>query len=93
MTERQRWTSLVLSLVLGLGGAVYTNVLYTDRVDRRRAEAEQRAAQERAAQSEQNRQVICRIALGQADAFSDATSKIGKDARQAWLDLAAQLRC
>jgi len=93
MTERTRWLLLVLTLIVGLGGAVYGNVLYTNGVDQRRAAAERRAADDRTAQSEQARLIFCRVALTQAEAFKDATSQVGRDARQGWLDLAALLRC
>lgn len=37
LTERARWLLLVLSLILGFGGLTFGGILYTDRVDKRRA--------------------------------------------------------
>jgi hypothetical protein len=68
-------------VALALGGYGYINY-----VDHRRVESE------RASQA-QTRLIVCQIALGQADAFREASSPVGVQAREGWLALARQFRC
>jgi hypothetical protein len=90
---RRSWAYLALCqalmfIMLGLGGYGYTNY-----VDQRRADDERRAAAERQRQAEETRLIVCQVALGQADAFREATSPTGQQARAGWLKLAQQLHC
>jgi len=68
-------------IALALGGYGYTNY-----VDQRRVEGERE-------NQAKTRLIVCQIALGQADAFREATSTIGQQAREGWLALARQFRC
>lgn len=92
MTRRQ-WAQLAIMqaamfVLLAYGGFAYTNY-----VDQQRARDERRAAAARAEQAELTRRTICQIAIGQAEAFRDATSPTGQQARDGWLTLAQQMRC
>jgi predicted negative regulator of RcsB-dependent stress response len=90
---RKQLSYLCLTLFVGFLLVGLGNVGYTQHVDHQRTKAERAAAAARAAQSEQMRQIVCRVAQRQAEAFRDATSPVGQDARQGWLDLAAQMNC
>lgn len=92
MTRRQ----LAYLCVCLFGGFLLVglaNVGYTNYVDQQRTRAERAAAASRAEQNEQTRLIVCRIAQRQAEAFKDAQSPAGQDARQGWLDLAVQFHC
>jgi hypothetical protein len=68
-------------LALALGGYGYINY-----VDQRRVAAQH-------ANDKQTRLIVCQIALGQADAFREASSQTGIQAREGWLALARQFHC
>lgn len=76
------------AVAIGIG-----NVVYTDRVDGRRAHAAAVAEQARRAAAEQNRMLVCTLALAQAEAFKDATGEAGRKSHDAWAALAARFGC
>lgn len=78
----------VALLVVGVG-----NVAYTNGVDsRRRAEATEQD-RERARAGEQTRQLVCSLAVAQAEAFSDATSPAGQKSLAAWRAMSDRFHC
>lgn len=76
------------AVVIGIG-----NVVYTNRVDERRAHAAAQVDVARRAAAEQNRQLVCSLALAQAEAFQDATSEPGRKSRAAWVAMAERFNC
>ncbi len=76
------------AVVIGVG-----NVAYTNRVDERRAHAAAQVEVARHAAAEQNRLLVCSLALAQAEAFQDATSEPGRKSREAWLALVERFNC
>ncbi len=78
----------VAAVVIGVG-----NVAYTNRVDERRAQAAAQVDIARRAAAEQNRLLVCSLALAQAEAFKDATSDPGRKSREAWTALAERFHC
>jgi hypothetical protein len=91
--SRRQLVYLCICLFGGFLLVGLANVGYTNYVDQQRTKSERAAAVSRAEQGEQTRLIVCRIALRQADAFKDAQSSAGQEARQGWLDLAAQFHC
>lgn len=80
--------AVLAALLVGVG-----NVAYTNSVDgRRRAEVAQQAAA-RAQVQEQTRQLVCQLAIAQADAFSDATSAAGQKSLAAWRAMTERFHC
>ncbi len=92
MTRRQL-AYLCFCLFAGFLLVGLANVGYTNYVDQQRTRAERASAASRAEQGEQTRLIVCRIAQRQAEALKDVQSPAGLDARQGWLDLAAQFHC
>jgi hypothetical protein len=79
--------ALVTALALAIG-----NVAYSNHLDgRQRAEAA-RAVAARSEAAERSRFVVCRVAIEQAEALTEATGA-GIKARQAWIDLQAEFHC
>jgi cytochrome c5 len=67
------------------------------RATARAVDSERRAREDAAAQSratgEVVRQAFCTMVIAQENVFSDATSKVGKNAADAWHDLGILFRC
>jgi hypothetical protein len=80
--------AVVAALLVGVG-----NVAYTNSVDHKREASRVAVEHERAALAEQNRQLVCALAIAQADAFQDATSPAGQKSRDAWLAMADRFHC
>lgn len=76
------------AVVIGIG-----NVVYTNRVDERRARAAEQVDIARRATAEQNRQLVCSLAVAQAEAFQDATSEPGRKSRAAWMAMVERFNC
>ena len=76
------------AVAIGVG-----NVYYTNRVDARRAHAAAQVEVARRAAAEQNRLLVCSLALAQAEAFQDATSDPGRKSREAWLAMVERFNC
>jgi hypothetical protein len=80
--------SIAAMIAIGVG-----NVAYTNRVDeQRRAEASVQA-QARQVAGEQTRQLVCSLAVAQAEAFRDATSDPGRRSRDAWQAMIDRFAC
>lgn len=80
--------AVLAALLVGVG-----NVAYTNSVDaHRRAEAV-RQERARAAAGEQTRQLVCQLAMAQADAFSDAASDAGQKSLAAWRAMLVRFNC
>jgi hypothetical protein len=80
--------SVIAILVIGIGNVAYSN--YLDERSHREARQLEIA---RADVAEQNRRLVCSLAVAQAEAFKDATSAPGQKSRDAWLALAARFNC
>lgn len=76
------------ALAIGIG-----NVYYTNRVDERRAAAARQVETARAAVAEQNRQLVCSLALAQGEALQDAATEAGRKSHDAWIALAIRFNC
>lgn len=76
------------AVAIGIG-----NVAYTNRVDARRAHAAEQVEIARRTAAEQTRQLVCTLALAQAEAFRDATSEPGRKSHDAWQAMIDRFHC
>jgi hypothetical protein len=80
--------SVLAALLIGVGNVAYSNYL-----DERSHREARQLEQTRAQVAEQTRQLVCSLAMAQAEAFKGATSLPGQKSRDAWLALAARFKC
>jgi predicted negative regulator of RcsB-dependent stress response len=80
--------AVIAAVAIGVG-----NVYYTNRVDERRARAAAQVEIARQAVAEQNRQLVCSLALAQAEALQDATSEPGRKSYAAWRAMVDRFHC
>lgn len=92
MTRRQL-SYLCVVLAVGYLLSVAAGIGYTNHVDQRQRADAAHAAAEREQGQAQTRAIVCKVALGQAEAFRDAATPAGRESRDNWLALAAQLHC
>lgn len=87
------WMVMALIVVPLVAVSTIINLRATARaVDSERRAREDAAAQSRAT-GEVVRQAFCTMVIAQENVFSDATSKVGKNAADAWHDLGILFRC
>jgi hypothetical protein len=76
------------AVVIGIG-----NIAYTNRVDERRARSAAQVEIARSAVAEQNRLLVCSLAIAQAEALNGAGSEAGRRSHDAWVALATRFNC
>lgn len=91
--SRRRFAYLIVTVVLGFVVSTVGGISYTNHVDQQRRESEKAAAAARAEQSEQTRRLICDLSLRNAAVYENATTPVGVQARDVWLQFAVRFHC